>query len=199
MRKYVESVLRRKASIPNKSYIHKKHVESILGTFLTHENKIIQFEYYDLWQCTFSWPLVCIFWVCSTPAASKICINVDFKTFRFVNLVNNTTFWIINKILSSPHDCKFVGLHPINWDLCSLMNCHLYLRTNTIGKIAKHPKCTLILPSVSLCYSVKVLIKPWLDNRRFCTFCFALFQREKVNDAPNKKRLTYSNVVESMS
>ncbi len=38
-RKYVESVLRRKKLIPYKPYVRKKHVESILGTFLTHENK----------------------------------------------------------------------------------------------------------------------------------------------------------------
>jgi hypothetical protein len=44
MRKYVESVLRRKKLIPYKPYVRKKHVESILGTFLTHENKNIQFE-----------------------------------------------------------------------------------------------------------------------------------------------------------
>ena len=37
--KYVESVLRRKKLIPYKPYVRKKHVESILGTFLTHENK----------------------------------------------------------------------------------------------------------------------------------------------------------------
>ncbi len=47
-REYVESVLRRKKSIPYKPYVREKHVESILGTFLTHENKNIQFEYYDL-------------------------------------------------------------------------------------------------------------------------------------------------------
>jgi hypothetical protein len=38
-RKYVESVLRRKKSIPSKPYVREKHVESILGTFLTHEKK----------------------------------------------------------------------------------------------------------------------------------------------------------------
>ncbi len=48
MRKYVESALRRKKSIPYKPYVHEKHIESMLGTFLTHENKNIQFEYYDL-------------------------------------------------------------------------------------------------------------------------------------------------------
>jgi hypothetical protein len=48
MREYVESVLWRKKMIPYKPYVRKKHVESILGTFLTHENKNIQFEYYDL-------------------------------------------------------------------------------------------------------------------------------------------------------
>jgi hypothetical protein len=53
---YVESVLRRKKLIPYKPYVCKNHVESILGTFLTHENKKIQFEYYNLWQCMFSWP-----------------------------------------------------------------------------------------------------------------------------------------------
>ncbi len=42
--------------IPYKPYAREKHVESILGTFLTHENKNIQFEYYNLWQCTFSRP-----------------------------------------------------------------------------------------------------------------------------------------------
>jgi hypothetical protein len=41
MREYVESVLRRKKMIPYKPYVRKKHVESILGTFLTHENKNI--------------------------------------------------------------------------------------------------------------------------------------------------------------
>ncbi len=57
-RKYVESVLRIKKSIPYKPYISKKHIESILGTFLTHENNNIQFEYYNLWQFMFSQPLL---------------------------------------------------------------------------------------------------------------------------------------------
>ncbi len=131
----------------------------------------------------------------SEPAAlqppAKICINVEFKSFRFVNLVNNTALWSINKILSNPHNCKFVESHWIDGELCSLMNCHLCLRVNTIGKIARHPKCTLIEPSVFLCNSFKVLIEQWLSNGSLFTFCFALFQIEKVNDAPNKKRLTY--------
>jgi hypothetical protein len=38
-RKYIESVLRRKKLIPYKPYVREKHVESILGTFLTHEKK----------------------------------------------------------------------------------------------------------------------------------------------------------------
>ncbi len=36
---YVESVLRRKKLIPYKPYVCEKHVESILGTFLTCEKK----------------------------------------------------------------------------------------------------------------------------------------------------------------
>ncbi len=58
---YVESVLKQKKMIPYKPYVCKKHVESILGTFLTHENKNIQFEYYDMWQCTISQPLLILF------------------------------------------------------------------------------------------------------------------------------------------
>jgi hypothetical protein len=38
-REYVESVLRRKKLIPFKPYVREKHVESKLGTFLTHENQ----------------------------------------------------------------------------------------------------------------------------------------------------------------
>jgi hypothetical protein len=41
---YVESVLRRKKSIPYIPYVREKHVESILGTFLTHKKQSIQFE-----------------------------------------------------------------------------------------------------------------------------------------------------------
>jgi hypothetical protein len=33
MQEYLESVLRRKKSIPYKPYVRAKHVESILGTF----------------------------------------------------------------------------------------------------------------------------------------------------------------------
>jgi hypothetical protein len=40
MREYVESVLRRKKLIPYKPYVREKHVESILGAFLTHEKNI---------------------------------------------------------------------------------------------------------------------------------------------------------------
>jgi hypothetical protein len=47
--------------IPYKPYVRKKHVESILETFLTHENKNIQFEYYYPKQCTFSRPLIILF------------------------------------------------------------------------------------------------------------------------------------------
>ncbi len=42
--KYVESVLRRKKMIPYKPYVHKKHVESILGTRKNLTKKSIQFE-----------------------------------------------------------------------------------------------------------------------------------------------------------
>jgi hypothetical protein len=44
MREYVESVLRRKKMIPYKHYVHKKHVESILGTRKNMTEKCIQFE-----------------------------------------------------------------------------------------------------------------------------------------------------------
>ena len=44
MREYVESVLRRKKTIPYKPYVRKKHVESILGTCKNMTLKSIQFE-----------------------------------------------------------------------------------------------------------------------------------------------------------
>ncbi len=87
---------------------------------------------------TSSWKSIfCIFLVCSTPATSKIFINIDFKTFKFANLVKNTMFWIINKISSNPHNCKFVELHQIDGESCSLMNCHMYLRTEVLRKLGK--------------------------------------------------------------
>jgi hypothetical protein len=43
--------------IPYKTYVRKKHVESILGTCENMTEHSIQFEYYDPTQCTFSRPL----------------------------------------------------------------------------------------------------------------------------------------------
>ncbi len=57
-RKYIESVLRRKKLIPYKTYVRKKHVESILGTQENMTENRIQFEYYNPTQCTFSQPLL---------------------------------------------------------------------------------------------------------------------------------------------
>jgi hypothetical protein len=57
MRKYVESVLRSKKWIPYKTYVCKKHLESIPGTRENMTECSIQFEYYNPTQCTFSQPL----------------------------------------------------------------------------------------------------------------------------------------------
>jgi hypothetical protein len=44
MREYVESVQRRKKTIPYKPHVHGKHVESVLGTCKNMTKKSIQFE-----------------------------------------------------------------------------------------------------------------------------------------------------------
>ncbi len=43
--------------IPYKTYVRKKHVESILGTCKNMTEHSIQFEYYNPTQCTISQPL----------------------------------------------------------------------------------------------------------------------------------------------
>ncbi len=57
MREYIESVLRRKKSIPYKPYVCKKtHRINTRDLSHTRKQKKIQFEYYDLKQCTLSQP-----------------------------------------------------------------------------------------------------------------------------------------------
>jgi hypothetical protein len=52
MQGYVESVLRRKKSIPYEPHVQGKQVESIQGTCKNMIKTCIQFEYYNLTQCT---------------------------------------------------------------------------------------------------------------------------------------------------
>ncbi len=51
-----------KIMIPYKTYIHKRHVESILGTLKNISENRIQFEYYNPKQCTFCQPHQCCIW-----------------------------------------------------------------------------------------------------------------------------------------
>ncbi len=127
--------------IPYKTYVCKKHVESILGTRKNMTERSIQFEYYDPTQCTFSWPLslwqtyllwipssLCVTFIVVSPAMlfgtsnNPMCHIFLILSYIYISCLNHIflSYYFLLMSVQSLSDRQWLLSHPTHHHKCHL-------------------------------------------------------------------------------